>query len=69
MAIRALATLSDVVEPPMWRRWIPVRSRIQSSEVSIVLDNSSFVTTRSGSAMPQPVKRAPRDWEGINGIE
>jgi len=36
------------------RSWIPVRARIQSSEVSIRAARSSLVTTREGRARPVP---------------
>ena len=50
-AARAAATLmSEVVSPSaaMRRRLMPVRSRIQSSEVSRNASNSRFSITRSG---------------------
>jgi hypothetical protein len=37
------------------RSRIPVRSRIHSSEVSIIVESSSLVTTRSGTWHPSPV--------------
>ncbi len=46
-------------DPPMRRSRMPVRSVIHSSEVSSVLERSSLVTTRSGTAMPHPRKRTP----------
>ena len=41
------------------RSLMPVRSMIHSSEVSRVSDSSALVTTRSGTAVPQPVTRRP----------
>ena len=35
--------------PAIRRSRIPVRSRIHSSEVSIIVESSSFVITRSGT--------------------
>ena len=40
-------------------RWMPVRSRIHSSVVSIIPARSSLVRTFGGSAVPQPVMTAP----------
>ncbi len=49
-ARRPSAARSEVVWPSAakWRRSIPVRERIHSSEVSSVASNSAFGTTRSG---------------------
>jgi hypothetical protein len=46
----ARAARSEVSCPSaaMWRWPIPVRARIQASDVSRRFDSSSFVTTRSG---------------------
>ncbi len=50
---------SEAVVPPTRRSWMPVRSTIQSSEVSRVTSRSALVTILSGSALPQPVMRMP----------
>src|SRR5579884_2388977 len=50
---------SSEVVPPMRRSFMPVRSVIQASLVSSRADRSSFVTTLSGTAEPQPVMTAP----------
>ncbi len=50
-AVRAArVAMSEVVCPgaAKWRRSIPERDRIHSSEVSSVASNSEFGTTRSG---------------------
>ena len=50
-AARAAAIARSEVASPSaakWRRSMPVRVRIHSSEVSSVLANSAFSTTRSG---------------------
>src|SRR5688500_14383932 len=47
-----------VVVPPTRRSRIPVRSTIHASLVSRLSSRSAFVTTLSGSAVPQPVMRA-----------
>ena len=44
--------------PAIRRSRMPVRSRIHSSEVSIIVESSSFVTTRSGTRHPRPVIEA-----------
>ncbi len=46
----AAAARSEVISPSAakWRRWMPVRERIHSSEVSSRAANSAFSTTRSG---------------------
>ncbi len=46
----AWAARSEVISPAAakWRRSMPVRLRIQSSEVSSVAANSAFSTTRAG---------------------
>jgi hypothetical protein len=49
---------SPVVVPPTRRSRIPVRSTIHASVVSRVASRSAFVTTFSGRAAPQPVRRA-----------
>src|SRR5437868_15481282 len=53
-----------------WRLWIPVGWRIHSSLVSITLERSSFVTTRSGRKLPVPrmIERGIVGWveEGGN---
>jgi hypothetical protein len=59
MALRADSTESDAVDPPTWRRLIPVRSVIHSSLVSIIAERSSLVSTFSGNAVPQPMMRPP----------
>ena len=59
IALRAASAPRERVVPPMRRSRIPVRSEIHSSDVSRVSESSSFVTTRSGRPIPQPVKRTP----------
>ena len=59
MARFPATTPRDFAEPPMRRSRIPVRSVIHSSVVSRVLESSSLVTIRSGTAMPHPLKRTP----------
>ena len=59
IALRPAMTPRETAEPPMRRSRMPVRSAIHSSEVSSVRESSSFVTMRSGRAMPQPLKRTP----------
>ena len=46
----AAAARSEVASPSAakWRRSMPVRLRIQSSEVSSICANSAFSTTRAG---------------------
>ncbi len=50
---------SDVSDSAMRRLWIPTRSRIHWSLVSMCWARSSLVTTLSGCALPRPVRRAP----------
>src|SRR5687768_6857058 len=62
-ACRAAVTDSEVVlssGPTMRRSLMPVRLVIQSSEVSTIRSRSALVSTRSGTAMPQPVIAALR---------
>ena len=55
--LAALKPSSEVNSPSaaMCRSPIPVRCLIHASEVSTILDNSAFVTTRSGRYEPIPV--------------
>ena len=57
-ASEAMST-SDVPSSAMRRLWMPTRSRIHWSLVSMRSDRSSLVTTLSGCALPRPVSRAP----------
>ena len=57
IALEPASTARLLVEPPMRRSLMPVRSVIQASLVSRVRDSSSLVTTLSGMPMPQPVTR------------
>ena len=47
----AFVATSNVVVPSsaMWRRWMPVRSVIHLSEVSIIFSRSKLVSTLSGA--------------------
>jgi len=56
-ARRAAAKPREAVvssSPAMRRSRMPVRSRIQVSDVSTMASRSWLVSTRSGSALPQP---------------
>ena len=57
-ASTAMST-SDVPSSAMRRLWMPTRSRIHWSSVSMRWARSSLVTTLSGCALPSPVSRAP----------
>src|SRR5918994_1512692 len=62
-AWRAAVTEREVVlssGPTMRRSLMPVRLVIHSSEVSTIRSRSALVSTRSGTAMPQPVIAALR---------
>src|SRR3954449_7877883 len=62
-AWRAAVTDREVVlssAPTMRRSLMPVRLVIHSSEVSTIRSRSALVSTRSGTAMPQPVIAALR---------
>ena len=62
-ACRAAVTDREVVlssAPTMRRSLMPVRLVIHSSEVSTIRSRSALVSTRSGTAMPQPVIAALR---------
>jgi len=52
----AFVASSKVVVPgsAMWRRWIPVRSVIHLSDVSIIFSRSKFEITFSGAWTPTP---------------
>ena len=45
------------------RSRMPVRSMIHSSEVSIIVESSSLVMTRSGTCAPRPVIETPTPFE------
>ena len=55
----ASAAISEVM-PPTRRSLMPVRSVIQASLVSRRAERSSFVTTLSGTEMPQLRTEMPR---------
>lgn len=58
-AARPASIASPVVEPPMRRSRIPVRSTIHASEVSSVASRSELVTTFEGRLAPTPATRMP----------
>src|SRR3954447_5295438 len=58
---------SDAVLPPARRSWMPVRSWIHASLVSIMAARSSLVMTVSGTAVPHPVITPPRRPRGTGG--
>ena len=53
-AARSARSQVDSASSMMWRRLIPVRSRIHVSLVSTFAASSAFVTTRSGRLEPVP---------------
>ena len=55
---------SDVPGSAMRRLWMPTRSRIHWSLVSMRWARSSLVTTLSGWTLPRPMMRAPGDGGG-----
>ena len=69
MALRPDSADSPAVVPPTRRSWMPVRSRIHSSLVSIIPARSSLVRTLGGSAVPQPVMTAPATPGGMAGSQ
>ena len=51
--------VEEVSPGPLTRRsWMPVRWTIHSSLVSTLFANSSFVTIREGTALPEPTTTA-----------
>src|SRR5262245_46471157 len=66
-ARRAATTArSDEASPAatMRRSWMPVRSRIHSSDVSTIFSRSKLVITPSGTCIPVPTMVAPRTSSG-----
>jgi hypothetical protein len=59
---QALRAMSDAASsgPDILRSFMPVRSTIHSSDVSIILSRSALVRMRSGTCMPVPARIACR---------